>query len=80
MKSSAEIKSVSDLTDENIAAMDKQQLINSVILSFDLEEFERIRIQALMQMRAGELNISTAVSRMISAYRKKMRRPRKRGL
>ena len=59
------------MTDENIAAMDKQQLINSVILSFDLEEFERIRIQALMQMRAGELNISTAVSRMISAYRKK---------
>lgn len=59
------------MTDENIAAMDKQQLINSVILSFDLEEFERIRIQALMQIRAGELNISTAVSRMISAYRKK---------
>lgn len=51
--------------------MDKQQLINSVILSFDLEEFERIRIQALMQIRAGDLNISTAVSRMISAYRKK---------
>lgn len=51
--------------------MDKQQLINSVILSFDLDEFERIRVQALMQIRAGELNISTAVSRMISAYRKK---------
>jgi hypothetical protein len=66
-----EIKSAADLMDENIAAMDKQQLINSVILSFDLEEFERIRIQALMQMRAGELNVSTAVSRMISAYRKK---------
>lgn len=51
--------------------MDKQQLINSIILSFDLDEFERIRIQALMQIRAGELNITTAVSRMISAYRKK---------
>lgn len=51
--------------------MDKQQLINSVILSFDLEEFDQIRVQALMQIRAGELNITTAVSRMISAYRKK---------
>lgn len=51
--------------------MDKQQLINSVIFSFELEEFEQIRIQALMQIRAGELNIATAVARMISAYRKK---------
>lgn len=52
--------------------MDKRTLINSVILSFDIEdEFERIRIQALMQVRAGELNIATAFNRMLSAYRKK---------
>ena len=66
-----EINSSSDLTDETIASMDKQQLINSVILSFDLDDFERIRIQALMMIRAGDLNITTAISRMISAYRKK---------
>lgn len=66
-----EIISSSDLTEETIALMDKQQLINSVILSFDLEDFEQIRVQALMMIRAGELNITTAISRMISAYRKK---------
>ena len=32
---------------KTLQLMDKQQLINSVILSFDLEEFERIRIQAM---------------------------------
>ncbi|MFA5675432.1 MAG: virulence-associated E family protein [Christensenellales bacterium] len=60
-----------DLTDENIKTMDEQQLINSVIHSFDLDEFEKIRVQALMQIRARDLNISTAVSRMISSYNKK---------
>ncbi len=39
----AEINTAADLTDENISAMDNRQLINNVILSFDIEdEFERI--------------------------------------
>jgi predicted P-loop ATPase len=59
------------LTDENIARMDNQQLINSVIYSFDLAELEQIRVQALIESRASELNIKSAVSRMIVAYRKK---------
>ena len=61
------------LTDENIATMDNQTLINSVISSFDLEEFEQIRVQAIMQIRAKELGITKAVSMMISAYKKKDR-------
>lgn len=65
-----EINSAADLTDQTISSMDKNQLINSAILSFDItDDFERIRIQALMQVRAGELNISTAINRMFSAYR-----------
>ena len=60
-----------ELTDELIANMDNKTLINSVITSFDLEEFEKIRIQALMQVRAGELGITKAVSSMIAAYKKK---------
>jgi len=71
VKKLVEINSAADLTDEAIAVMDNQQLINSVILSFDLDEFEQIRVQALMEIRAGELNIKSAVSRMISAYKKK---------
>ncbi len=59
--------------------MDKKALINSVIWSFDIEdEFERMRIQALMQVRAGELNITTAFNRMLSAYRKKDEADRRR--
>lgn len=66
----AEIISADELTDESIANMDNKTLINSVILSFELEEVERIRIQALMQIRAGELGIAKAVSSMIAAYKK----------
>lgn len=52
--------------------MDTRQLIDSVILSYDLEdEFEQIRVQALMEVRASELKVTTAVKRMMSAYRKK---------
>ena len=41
-------------------------------MSFDIEdEFERIRIQALMRVRAAEIGVTTAVNSMISAYRKK---------
>ena len=67
-----DINSAADLTDESISAMGKRQLIDSIILSFDIaDEFEKIRIQALMQIRGAELNISTAVSRMMTAYRNK---------
>lgn len=51
--------------------MDNQQVINSVILSFELDEFDQIRTQALLEIRAAELNVKSAVTRMISAYRKK---------
>lgn len=60
-----------ELTDEAIANMDNKTLINSVILSFELDEFECIRIQALMQVRAGELGITKAVTSMIAAYKKR---------
>ena len=67
-----EINTAADLTDEAISAMDNRQLINNVIMSFDIEdEFERIRIQALMRVRAAEIGVTTAVNSMISAYRKK---------
>lgn len=62
-----------ELTDEAIANADNKTLINSVISSFDLEDFEQIRVQALMQVRAGELGITKAVSSMIAAYKKKDR-------
>lgn len=66
----AEILSADDLSDEAIANTDTKTLINSVILSFDLDEVERIRVQTLMQIRAGELGITKAVSSMIAAYKK----------
>jgi len=59
------------LSDEAISKMDIQTLINSIIVSFDLEEFEQLRVQALMQARAKELGISKNISGLISAYKKK---------
>ena len=41
------------LTDEAIASMNAAELINSVLVSFDIPDvIERERIQALMQIRA----------------------------
>ena len=53
--------------------MDNKTLINSAILSFELEEVERIRVQALMQVRAKELGITKAISSMMAAYKKQDR-------
>ena len=69
----AEILSADDLTDDTIANMDNKTLINSAILSFELEEVERIRVQALMQVRAKELGITKAISSMMAAYKKQDR-------
>ncbi len=67
-----EIKTIDDLTDANIATMDKVQLVDSVILSYDIQdEFERIRLHALMQIRAGELGIGPTLNRVLSKYQKK---------
>lgn len=59
------------LTDEAIASMTAQELINAVLVSFDIPDvIERERIQALMQIRAAEVGAKTVVSRQLGAYRK----------
>lgn len=67
-----EIKTKDDLTDSNIATMEKTQLVDSVILSYDIpDEFERIRLHALMQIRAGELGIGSTLNKMMAKYQRK---------
>jgi hypothetical protein len=60
------------LTDEAIANMDAAELINSVLVSFDIPDvIERERIQALMQIRAAEVGAKVVVNRQLGAYRQK---------
>lgn len=58
------------LTDEAIADMPAAELINSVLVSFDIPDaIERERIQALLQVRAAEVGAKAVVSRLLGAYR-----------
>ena len=60
------------MTDDAIARMTAQELINSVIYTFDIDdELERVRLQSLMLVRAGELKASSTINRLISTYRRK---------
>lgn len=60
------------LTDEAIANMDAAELINSVLVSFDIPDvIERERIQALMQIRAAEVGAKVVINRQLGAYRQK---------
>ncbi len=59
------------LTDEAIANMSAAELINAVLVSFDIPDaIERERVQALMQIRAAEVGAKTVVSRQLGVYRK----------
>ena len=50
------------LTDEAIANMGAAELINSVLVSFDIPDvIERERIQALMQIRAAEVGAKVVI-------------------
>lgn len=51
--------------------MDKYTLVNSVIRSYDLDDFHQIRTQALMQIRADELGVTAALNRMLTKYQRK---------
>lgn len=59
------------LTGETIEKMTAKELINGVLYTFDVEDrIERERLQALMIVRADELNVKSTVSRLISTYRR----------
>lgn len=58
------------MTGESIEQMSEAELIDGIICSYDLEEVERVRVQALMLVRAKKLDMFTAVSRMIKKYDK----------
>lgn len=67
-----EITNAADLTDDVVARMTVNELINGVILTFDIDdEFERLRIQSLMVVRAGELKAASVIQRMLSAYKRR---------
>lgn len=66
----ARIENAQDLTEEAIAALDAKELVDSVIYTFDIDEIERARVQALMKLRAKELKLGTEIAQMIRAYNK----------
>lgn len=62
----------SDLTDDSIPRMTAAELINGVILTFDIDdEFERLRLQSLMVVRATDLKAGSTIQRLISTYKRK---------
>lgn len=66
----ADITSAEQLTDEVVSTLDPRQLIDSVILTFDMDEIERVRTQALMKLRAKELKLSGELAQVIRAFSK----------
>ncbi len=60
------------LNDETINCMSATELINAVLVSFDIpDDIERERIQALIQIRAMEVGAKDVVRRQLGAYRQK---------
>ena len=69
-----EQSTANNLTDDAISHMTAPELINSVLYTFDVEdELERVRLQSLMIVRAGELKAASTINRMISTYNRKDR-------
>lgn len=56
------------LSDEEILSMDARQLLNAAAISFDYDELERIRTQALIKLRAKDLDCEKTIGELLRAY------------
>ena len=56
------------ITSEEIMSMNSAQLIDHVVDCFDLDKVERVRVLALLQVRAVELGIERQVEKLIKQY------------
>ena len=66
-----EVKTVDDLTTENISQMTGLELVSSVPISFEIaEKRERLKVQQLIKARAAELNVQNTINECIAECKK----------